>query len=540
MSPMSRPNDGIDVMNHIRKKNNLSANCLLCDTATTSFAKATPLKHFLNATLGVTLVEMLVATTIFITLMSSLVLLFTGTVRTMRTANLSMEVHETGRAAFEVLERDIYAGFASREKGLETSFYGAPFGFMFVGSDERGRLGRISYVLHPDADSVMFDSVLTEPWAVVLNRVRAQAAQYAIEAGITPDAFVRDIEAVFINSYPMPVTGIEPMMEPVEFQVNVDTWSLVRFEEDLDDINTYYLPNSVVTEPFIEWPYIDPFDAGRDRDSGLESTSLLYSELATAANLLRNVTGLPANAFQVLRPAMTEQIVSSKNSEMWIRMLAGENFGPVPFWDYDPPRQINPSWRRPNINEYVLAEGIVRRMILLNPGTGEPLLLTAGVPMDALNVNGIFRYGFADITGEQRNLMPYFNDVRNIRSMNFIFNFVPPPYDPLVNTNFTVPGINFELLLRTYGENAPLGVLELFDEELAVQFSQSRTVSHLVGNPLLPRMPALVEIEFYLARERVGGASQADFRRLFSRVIEVPAGAGRDLPLNIIPKPGVS
>ena len=524
-------------MNYIQKKVNQVASHLWCDTTTFSSAKGMPsrkiLNGTLNSTLGVTLVELLVATTIFLTLMSSLVLLFSGTVRTMRTANLSMEVHETGRAAFEVLERDIYAGFASREKGLETSFYGAPFGFMFVGSDELGRLGRISYVLHPDAESEVFDSVLTEPWAIVMNRVRAQAAQFAIENGFTPDEFVRGVEAVFIDSYPIPVAGTEPIMEPVEFQVRIETWSLVRYEEDLDDINTYFLPGTNEM-----WPYIDPLDPGRDRDSGLESTDFLYSELATAANMLRNATGLPSNAFRVLRPAMTEQVVTAKSRELWLRILSGENMGTAPFWDYDPPRQFNPA--RPNVNEYILAEGIVRRMVLLNPGTGVPLQMAAGVPMDAFNMNGIFRYGFVDVTGEQRNLTPYFNDVRNIRTMNHGFNFVPPPYDPFVNTSFTVPGTNYELLLREYGDNVPMAELELFDEELAIQFSQARTVSHLVGNPLQARMPALVEVEFYLARERVGSASQADFRRLFSRVIEVPTGTGRDLPMNIIPKPGVS
>src|SRR5690554_896576 len=232
---------------------------------------------------GVTLVELLVAMTIFITLMSSLVLLFSGTVRTMRAATTSMEVHDIGRAAFEVLERDIYAAAASREQDVNFNFYGAPFGFMAVGADDRGRLSRVSYVLHPDAESEFFDSTLTESWQVVYNRVLAQARQLAVEENIDPDVLIPLVNDLFVGYYPMP--DPENPTQELDFPVRVETWSLVRYEEPIDNLNVFHLPNDQ------QWPYIDPRDPNQmppeffEPESGLSLTE----ELLLTANLIRDV-----------------------------------------------------------------------------------------------------------------------------------------------------------------------------------------------------------------------------------------------------------
>ncbi len=110
---------------------------------------------------GFSLVELLVAVTLLMTFMAAIAMLFTTSLRAMKTGMQVIEANDEARGAFRVLERDLNAVFTSRNYGDYYSFFGTPFGMSMVGLIRVGEdynIGRISYVIRNTGDS--FDSVV--------------------------------------------------------------------------------------------------------------------------------------------------------------------------------------------------------------------------------------------------------------------------------------------------------------------------------------------------------------------------------------------
>ncbi len=104
---------------------------------------------------GFTLVELLVALTIFVTVMASVTLVFNGAIRTSKQGFQNQEAYELARGTMKVLERDLSRAFTNRDHGDNFNFYGTPIGFTFVGlisADESSvpNMARVTYVIYHD------------------------------------------------------------------------------------------------------------------------------------------------------------------------------------------------------------------------------------------------------------------------------------------------------------------------------------------------------------------------------------------------------
>jgi len=105
---------------------------------------------------GFTLVELLVALAIFVTVMASVALVFNGAVRTSKQGFQNQEAYELARGTMKVLERDISRAFTNRDHGDDFNFYGTPIGFTYVGlisADESSapNMARVTYVMFHDS-----------------------------------------------------------------------------------------------------------------------------------------------------------------------------------------------------------------------------------------------------------------------------------------------------------------------------------------------------------------------------------------------------
>jgi len=114
-----------------------------------------------NRNTGFTLVEILVAVSIFLVLMGGLTMLFIGSLRATQTTLQQMDAFERARGALAILDDDLTIGFASRIHGQKDSFYGTPIGMTFIGvtrdSNEAKdvNIARITYVIYNPYEDIL-------------------------------------------------------------------------------------------------------------------------------------------------------------------------------------------------------------------------------------------------------------------------------------------------------------------------------------------------------------------------------------------------
>ncbi len=100
---------------------------------------------------GFTLVELLVAMAIFITLLAGIVVLFSGSLRAVRTGNQNIDIQEEARGALAILKEDLMTAFSSVAHSDSNTFYGTPIGMTFVGlTQNKTNQARITYVIYSD------------------------------------------------------------------------------------------------------------------------------------------------------------------------------------------------------------------------------------------------------------------------------------------------------------------------------------------------------------------------------------------------------
>ncbi len=102
---------------------------------------------------GFTLVELLVALAIFLTIMAVVALFFTAAIRTSKQGVQNQQAFELARGAMRLIERDLSRAFTSRDHGDVYSFYGTPIGFTYVGmvnvaGTDAYNLARVTYVIY--------------------------------------------------------------------------------------------------------------------------------------------------------------------------------------------------------------------------------------------------------------------------------------------------------------------------------------------------------------------------------------------------------
>ena len=470
---------------------------------------------------GFTLVELLVAMAIFITIMGGVTVLFTGAIRTVRQGNQQMDLFSMGRGMMTVMERDMSAAFTARELGEYFQFYGRAEGFMFVGKLENGRLGRVTYVINPNADTREFETAINEPWQNVWERVVTFAADRARARGLAVRPAQDDASAYFQSFYPAPsgaFVNLGDLVEdinrtPIDFTVRARSYALLRYQEDVADLETFQPIRDANSSLSYQWPYIDPLQPSRDRVDGSPEgvEEALYFDILNgiggAGNDIRNAVSFANLQLHAINGDTVAALIAAKRREIWIRLLAGDGPTGVPgFWK----NPNDPTDTRPFAGDYVIAERILVRAGLLAPDGSIELILPGdpGTRLDALLVPGIFNYGALD-NGGTEVYRRTFNALENLNASGY--------------TNARQQTITYADFLAD-----PADRIKDYDEALVRALGERRDAALLAGSPLAPRLPALISPGlWFMDASPAPGA--ADFRRWFIQTIEVPSATGRNV-----------
>lgn len=517
---------------------------------------------------GFTLTELLVATSIFLILTTALVTLFNSAVFSARAGYASIDAYEQGRMAMSTISRDLSQAFTRREHGDVYNFYGRHDGFMFVGALDNGEIGRVTYAFHPEAASDDFQTEIQERWGQIRANVHRQASRVFREAGLSGNAVVTEADAVVDAlrvEYGLPA-GYPPD-EYVTLNVLIQTESLIRVEEagvtSLDHFDMRVTAPGVNPPEVLNWPNVDPGGdpdddpAPADADQsaqldfllgalnpnpGSNTTDLrrMYTNINSSGGWPHPVTG-DELYLRVLGRDTFARMLDARKREFWVRMLSGDPMGvPALQPDTDPANE-NGSWgywydegfnatngnarQRRTVNEFVVADGIIRRAVVFDAAGADPLFIDVpvpgepDVPLDALDAAVKFSYGDG-----ANQPVHHFNDLVNLRNPDDPNSVFGPTIPSLVNN---ASGTIFE------------GDLVQADNQLADNLLGVRSTRRNMGSILAPRIPEVVTPQFWLTRSkrRPGGA---DFRRLFVQSIQVPAAAGRDTGSAIALGPGGS
>ncbi|MCL4691958.1 MAG: prepilin-type N-terminal cleavage/methylation domain-containing protein, partial [Candidatus Hydrogenedentes bacterium] len=245
---------------------------------------------------GFTLVELLIATALFSIIMAAIVTLFVASLHAVKSAYLASDAYETSRGAFAVVERDLTTVFTMRDYGDYYQFYGTPQGMSMIGlvRDPDGgstTLGRITYVIYPVViKDTAGDFYVTGPFNLPQLNTRPVPIQFAT-----------------INNAGTPSDPSDDFEEVQDFLYG--TAALLRYvEPGVEDLDTY---------PF-DWNElaVDP-----------EFGTSVKDELDRA---IANLAGLPqdsSNPNVLLRLTSSQQeMLAAKKRELWIRMLAGQEY----------------------------------------------------------------------------------------------------------------------------------------------------------------------------------------------------------------------
>jgi hypothetical protein len=120
--------------------------------------------------MGFSMVELLVAMAILVTVISGVVLLYNGAVKTVRQGYNAIDNFEIGRSTLAAIERDVKRAFTAREYGQFYQFHGGPRAFMYVGILENQRLGRVTYAINELDDNNNFFMTDTIELRTIIER----------------------------------------------------------------------------------------------------------------------------------------------------------------------------------------------------------------------------------------------------------------------------------------------------------------------------------------------------------------------------------
>lgn len=480
---------------------------------------------------GMSLVELLIALAIFVTVMGGVSALYSGAIRTVKQGYDTIDHFETARALLAVMDEDLETAFTAPQFGEFYQFYGRPDGFMYVGLLPGGDLGRVTYVVNPNASTNTFETVITEPYQFVAERAERQVRDWAFRYGLNANTVWNNFRVVFELNYPPPA---DPTF-PIEFNVAITTQAVLRYEEsgvkDLDTFNLASLPNGPGNPPAgygIQWPYVDARDPLYDDPNGDSASaetayeSGLYAQLVSAINprapfslaldldlreLIR-VTAFTSNeSLFAVDPALVQSLLNTKRRDLWLDILAEDpTIGLPGFWNEG---LINDP--RKERKDYVIADDLLARARLLTADGGGFIDLL--IPDNTGNVIPRLKIDALDITGA----FSYANE--------------EGVYNRQFNTLQRIPGYNE---FQRDGGVIPSGeLITNLDDDLTAFYNGPRVASTLSGVPLSPRVPALIQPGFWLMSEKPSPGA-ADFRRYFAQQVEVPAGASRNLPARFV------
>lgn len=521
---------------------------------------------------GFTLTELLVATAIFVILMSALVTLFSSAIAAVRQGYASIDTFETGRMANSTFSRDLNGAFTAREHGDTYNFYGRPDGFMFVGALANGQIGRVTYVMHPSPGNTKVRMKVTERWGVVEANMRRQVERISRQRGYNGATVTSysdgtiDVVDDFYEYSDFSGTRRYTADEWVEFDVEIDLESLVRYEEtgasDLDTFDMYVKLDGGGLPIQLDWPYVDPINPGNDAtpavatDGDFQQQFLVGAIDPTPGDLTYDMRemfrfintggGAPHPSgdqlyLRALGRDTFDQMLKARKREFWLRMLSGEpmnmptltadaTYGSVGYWHDE--RLNAPNTRNMRVlNEYLIADGIVARTRLLQPDTENyvfvdlppvgPVPGPEDILPDILDAEVMFSYGDGGLAP-----VNYFNDIENLRN----------PDDP-----HSAGGgpVNVPTLLAQGATGfSDVDLIEA-DKALADTMLGNRSNRKNLGSPLAPRIPSVVTTDFWVTRTRTRPGAP-DILKRFSQTVQIPTAQGRSVSTTIAQGPGAS
>ena len=269
---------------------------------------------------GFTLVELLVALGIFATLMSGILILFVGSVRTVNQGRQSINAHEMVRGAQMVFQNDIVSSFTARDHADIRNLIGTPIGMVFIGTERGNATSSASKTSAPGVARityVIYKNNVSGP--VTLPSLPGYDA-YTLNDG-------EPIENIF---------STDPSDPTVAPTVAGYPYKLIRFVEpgvsQLDDfpINwDYPLPVGVtLKDGTVISASSTPGTLGELRDHYLVSLQTTF----TSANIVRfcSTFGIPLPQNTA---ALNQYLTRYLTVDFWFRMLAGgDRVVPVSAW----------------------------------------------------------------------------------------------------------------------------------------------------------------------------------------------------------------
>jgi prepilin-type N-terminal cleavage/methylation domain-containing protein len=329
---------------------------------------------------GFTLIELIVAIALFLTIMAGVGLVFVAATRSMRISFQAQEAFEVARGALGIMERDLTRAVTSRDHGDYHNFYGTPIGFSFIGltspnQSSRPNIARITYVMHATADSRILPTI-DEQERRVFTLLRY------VEPGIS------DLE-----SFP------------------IDWANALVLDPSLTDVTTV---QDLIGDP------LDP------------ASSAVSSAVARA---------VLAGICESTDERCLNEVVKARKRELWIRMLSGGDAALPSFWGQNPPIDgpdpldyalaENILFVANNINFVPqISDGDFAAISFTRPPFFTYRQLGERIRVDAANntmyqvdaITGIYQRDFFDELIPQRERAPiqfaYWNDTRNMDLAN--------------------------------------------------------------------------------------------------------------------------
>lgn len=477
---------------------------------------------------GFTLVELLVAITIFTTVLAGVTLMFNSAVRVSKQGYQNQEAYSMARGVANRIEADLTSAYAALEHGLADTFYGSPIGFTFIGKVKTGDgpddydLARISYVIYLGPNASDRDPPLNEK----------DMTKFDLEATLT--------ETEYNNEFN---TG--------QGDGRRHTYSLIRYvEPDVDNLDTFD----------VRWDLIETSEGYNLRDyigSAKEKTIFAPNGYNTAFDTSLVGQYLARGICSAGDFNCAEAIEKAAKRQFWLRMLAGGDS--LIRYDYLRENGMNPE-------DYVIAEDIlhIARRENYTPNDRETILyVTDHVPYNYFNdsrVSFIADNHIAPIIYSDGQYQAYVNYARNnglprpYSSTNYFFAYRATGtrdriYEAELDNKYGGRAVAKGLLGGTISawqsddpydnELPPLNDYTLYEQEVQgydfAYWNDSRNlISNRItgfsnGTPTEGRLPEAIisELTIFLPTVYPGAP---DFQRTFLQQIDAPAGHIRALP----------
>lgn len=479
---------------------------------------------------GLSLVELLVAMAIFVTLIGSLIVLFTTVINTVRRSYRTMDIYERARGALLSVERDLQLSFGAPAAGKAFSFYGESYGFVLIGIGLDQRLGRLTYVVHRDTSRISMENgrgifmTLLRPW-------QEMEASFKVAEGDAPS----DTTPSELSNYYPGSPG-----EYVNFEVEITYGVLLRFfEDDISNLGRFPLLENLLprtTPPYLRRPVF---------------TSISEAVLGAPERFPWLSTFLWENATQVSVPwYVREAIQTAETCHYWLQLLQGPTLRPIrpwaltqiwwrpiemgdQFW-FDPYFPVLPSQNQRLLWDYVVAEGFILETYLLDPITKGRILTRNGNSVPVIGPNPYLTWNPDYRYDDYPQFDPIFryaveNNQKRVTEFNTLYNL-----DHLIEKQDNIGNVverfrAFERLSKLIYDPTsgnfnlnPAG--PMFDETLGYVTEVRQFYD--VGSPLQVRLPASLDITFWVINDLSFAGAPPDLFR-FSQTVQIQSGMMR-------------